>query len=118
MLENYLPIVIFLAIGALIGVLPLTMGWMLGPKRPNKEKNSPYECGFTAFEDARIPFDVRYYIVAILFIIFDLETAFFFPWAVDLHKIGWFGFLAMLVFLGLLVVGFIYEWKKGALEWE
>ncbi|MDY6943913.1 MAG: NADH-quinone oxidoreductase subunit A, partial [Pseudomonadota bacterium] len=91
---------------------------VLGPRRPDAEKDSPYECGFEAFEDARMKFDVRYYLVAILFIIFDLEVAFLFPWAVSLREIGGFGLLAMAVFLGILVVGFIYEWKKGALEWE
>ncbi len=93
-------------------------GSLLGPKRPDSEKLSPYECGFEAFEDSRMKFDVRYYLVAILFIIFDLEIAFLFPWAVVLDQIGLFGFLAMVVFLAILVVGFIYEWKKGALEWE
>jgi NADH-quinone oxidoreductase subunit A len=117
-LANYLPILIFILIGVLFGVLPIILGYLIGPKRPDPAKLSPYECGFPAFEDARLPFDVRYYLVAILFIIFDLETAFLFPWAVVLHKIGWYGFWAMAIFLGLLVVGFIYEWKKGALEWE
>jgi NADH-quinone oxidoreductase subunit A len=96
----------------------ILMGAMLGPRRPDSEKQSPYECGFEAFEDSRMKFDVRYYLVAILFIIFDLEIAFLFPWAVVLDEIGMFGFLAMMVFLGVLVVGFIYEWRKGALEWE
>ena len=118
MLENYLPILIFLVIGIAIGVLPMVLGGILAPHRPDSEKNSPYECGFEAFEDTRMKFDVRYYLVAILFIIFDLEIAFLFPWAVVLQEIGLFGFLAMLLFLGILVVGFIYEWKKGALEWE
>lgn len=118
MLDNYLPILIFLIIGGGLGLIVPTLGYILGPKRPNSEKNSPYECGFEPFDDARMPFDVRYYLVAILFIIFDLETAFLVPWAVVFRKIGWFGLVAMGVFLGLLVVGFIYEWKKGALEWE
>ncbi len=118
MLENYLPILIFLVLGMLFAVVPLGLGFILGPRKPDSEKLSPYECGFEAFEDARMKFDVRYYLVAILFIIFDLEIAFLFPWAVVLEEIGLFGALAMLVFLGLLVVGFIYEWKKGALEWE
>ncbi len=96
----------------------LTMGFVLGPRRPDTEKISPYECGFEAFGDSRMKFDVRYYLVAILFIIFDLEIAFLFPWAVVLDKIGMVGYIAMAVFLGILVVGFIYEWKKGALEWE
>ena len=118
MLENYLPILLFLIIATLVGVGPILMGFLLGPHRPNSEKNSPYECGFEAFEDARMKFDVRYYLVAILFIIFDLEIAFLFPWAVALDSIGWFGFSAMMIFLAILVIGFIYEWKKGALEWE
>ncbi len=118
MLENYLPILVFLALGILFGALPILMGRMVAPHRPDADKLSPYECGFEAFEDARMKFDVRYYLVAILFIIFDLEIAFLFPWAVALDSIGLFGFLAMVVFLGILVVGFIYEWKKGALEWE
>lgn len=118
MLQNYLPILIFIAVGILFGVLPFFLGWLIGPKKPDPAKISPYECGFPAFEDARIPFDVRYYLVAILFIIFDLETAFLVPWGVVLRSIGWFGFWAMAVFIGLLLVGFIYEWKKGALEWE
>jgi len=91
---------------------------MLGPNRPDEAKLSPYECGFEAFEDARSHFDVRYYLVAILFIIFDLEIAFLFPWAIVMDKMGWFGFSAMMMFLGVLVIGFIYEWKKGALQWE
>jgi NADH-quinone oxidoreductase subunit A len=118
MLENYLPILVFLAIGLAVGAAAMAAGFILGPHRPDPEKNSPYECGFEAFEDARMKFDVRYYLVAILFIIFDLEIAFLFPWAVALDQIGMFGFLAMVLFLGILVVGFIYEWKKGALEWE
>jgi NADH-quinone oxidoreductase subunit A len=117
-LENYLPVLVFVIVGILVGVVPVAMGFMLGPNRPDSEKNSPYECGFEAFEDSRMKFDVRYYLVAILFIIFDLEIAFLFPWAVVLDQIGMFGFAAMAVFLGILVVGFIYEWKKGALEWE
>jgi NADH-quinone oxidoreductase subunit A len=118
MLENYLPIMIFIAIGIAIGVLPILAGFLLAPHKPDSEKLSPYECGFEAFEDSRMRFDVRYYLVAILFIIFDLEIAFLFPWAVVLDSIGLFGFLAMMIFLGILVIGFIYEWKKGALEWE
>jgi len=118
MLQNYLPILIFIGVGVLFGILPLCAGFLLGPHRPDAAKNSPYECGFSPFEDARLPFDVRFYLVAILFIIFDLETAFLFPWGVSLRDIGHFGFYAMLIFLGVLVVGFIYEWKKGALEWE
>ena len=118
MLENYLPILIFIAIGIAVGVGPIVLGFLLAPYRPDSEKTSPYECGFEAFEDTRMRVDVRYYLVAILFIIFDLEIAFLFPWAVVLDSIGMFGFVAMLVFLGILVIGFIYEWKKGALEWE
>lgn len=118
MLENYLPVLIFVAVGIAFGVLPIGLGYLLAPQRPDSAKLSPYECGFEAFEDSRMKFDVRYYLVAILFIIFDLEIAFLFPWAVVLKKIGLFGFMAMAVFLGILVIGFIYEWKKGALEWE
>ncbi len=118
MLENYLPILIFVSIGLGVGVVAIAMGFMVGPHKPDPEKLSPYECGFEAFEDSRMRFDVRYYLVAILFIIFDLEIAFLFPWAVVLGQIGVFGYLAMVVFLGILVIGFIYEWKKGALEWE
>jgi NADH-quinone oxidoreductase subunit A len=118
MLENYLPILIFIAIGIAVGIGPVVAGFVLAPHRPDSQKNSPFECGFEAFEDARMRFDVRYYLVAILFILFDLEIAFLFPWAVVLDSIGMFGFLAMMLFLAILVVGFIYEWKKGALEWE
>ena len=118
MLENYLPILIFIVIGVLVGGGALAAGLVLGEHRPDNQKNSPYECGFEAFESARMKFDVRYYLVAILFIIFDLEIAFLFPWAVVLENLGIVGFSAMVVFLGILVVGFIYEWKKGALEWE
>jgi NADH-quinone oxidoreductase subunit A len=117
-LQSYLPILIFMIIGGLLGLAVTFIGYILGPRRPNPDKNSPYECGFPTFNDARMPFDVRYYLVAILFIIFDLETAFLVPWAVVFRKIGWFGMASMGIFLGLLVVGFIYEWKKGALEWE
>ncbi|HEB85778.1 MAG TPA: NADH-quinone oxidoreductase subunit A [Gammaproteobacteria bacterium] len=118
MLENYLPVFIFILVGVVVGGVMITIGFMMGPHRPDDEKLSPYECGFKAFEDARMKFDVRYYLVAILFIIFDLEIAFLFPWAVVLKEIGMFGYAAMVVFLGILVVGFIYEWKKGGLEWE
>jgi NADH-quinone oxidoreductase subunit A len=118
MLENYLPILIFLVIATGFAGLLLVLGFILGPRRPNAEKLSPYECGFEAFEDTRMKFDVRYYLVAILFIIFDLEIAFLFPWAVSLDAIGTFGLVSMGVFLGVLVVGFIYEWNKGALEWD
>ncbi len=122
MLENYLPILIFLGVGVAVGVIALGAGFVIGKLigvyKADAQKNSPYECGFEAFEDARMKFDVRYYLVAILFILFDLEIAFFFPWAVVLDDIGVYGFGAMMVFLAVLVVGFIYEWKKGALEWE
>ena len=123
MLANYFPVLLFLLIGTAVGVGAVVAERRArralgGSQNPDSEKLSPYECGFEAFEDARMKFDVRYYLVAILFILFDLEIAFLFPWAVVLQDIGWFGFIAMLVFLGILVVGFIYEWKKGALEWE
>ena len=118
MLGNYFPILVFILVGLAVGLGPILLGKIVSPNRPDSKKNSPYECGFEAFEDARMKFDVRYYLVAILFILFDLEIAFLFPWAVVLKEIGLFGFVAMLVFLGILVVGFIYEWMKGALEWE
>ncbi|WP_100622717.1 NADH-quinone oxidoreductase subunit A [Candidatus Coxiella mudrowiae] len=117
-LEHYFRILVFISIGIFIGMLALAIGWFLGPRRPYKDKLSPYECGFETFQDARLPFDVRFYLVAILFIIFDLETVFLFPWAVVLRHIGWLGFWAMIIFLVILAVGFIYEWKRGALEWE
>ena len=118
MLEQYLPILLFILVGLTVGVVLLSVGSVLSPNRPDPAKLSPYECGFEAFEDARMKFDVRYYLVAILFILFDLEIAFLFPWAVVLPDIGFFGFVAMMIFLAILVVGFVYEWKKGALEWE
>ena len=118
MLENYLPILIFLVIATVVGLGLIALGFILGPRRPDSGKLSSYECGFEAFEDSRMKFDVRYYLVAILFIIFDLEIAFLFPWAVSLDSIGLFGLVAMGIFLAILVVGFIYEWKKGALEWD
>jgi NADH-quinone oxidoreductase subunit A len=122
LLANYFPVLLFLAIGAAVGVGAVVTSGVLarlsGVQNPDSEKLSPYECGFEAFEDARMKFDVRYYLVAILFILFDLEIAFLFPWAIVLQDIGWFGLISMLIFLGILVVGFIYEWKKGALEWE
>ncbi len=117
-LDQYLPVILFILVGAGVGVAPQVLGFLLGPNKPDAAKNSPYECGFEAFEDARMKFDVRYYLVAILFILFDLEIAFLFPWAVSLREIGTAGFWSMMVFLGILVVGFIYEWKKGALDWE
>jgi NADH-quinone oxidoreductase subunit A len=118
MLENYFPVLLFMVVGVLMGVLPITLGKLVSLNRPNSKKNSPYECGFEPFEDARMKFDVRYYLVAILFILFDLEIAFMFPWAIVLKEIGTFGFVSMMIFLAILVVGFIYEWMKGALEWE
>ena len=117
-LDPYLPVILFILIGVAVGVEPQVLGFLLGPRRPDQAKNSPYECGFEAFEDARIKFDVRYYLVAILFILFDLEIAFLFPWAVVVNEIGLPGFLSMMLFLGILTIGFIYEWKKGALNWE
>ena len=117
-LEQYLPVLLFILIGASVGVMPQIIGYILGPNRPDPAKNSPYECGFEAFGDARMKFDVRYYLVAILFILFDLEIAFLFPWAVSLQEVGVTGFVAVVIFLAVLVVGFAYEWKKGALDWE
>ena len=118
MLDNYFPVLLFIVVALAMGVAPLLLGRLLGPHRPDAAKNSPYECGFEAFEDARMKFDVRYYLVAILFILFDLEIAFLFPWAMVLKEIGLFGFISMMIFLAILVVGFVYEWMKGALEWE
>jgi NADH-quinone oxidoreductase subunit A len=118
MLSQYLPILVFIIIGLALGTLMMTAGSLFSRHNPDAAKNGPYECGFEAFESSHIPFDVRFYLVAILFIIFDLETAFFFPWALVLRKIGWLGFGSMMLFLSLLVIGFIYEWKRGALEWE
>jgi NADH-quinone oxidoreductase subunit A len=117
-LDQYLPIFLFILVGLGVGIAPQVIGYILGPNRPYPAKNSPYECGFEAFEDARMKFDVRYYLVAILFILFDLEIAFLFPWAVSLKDIGALGFWAMMEFVGILVVGFVYMWKKGALDWE
>ena len=118
MLAEYLPTLLFLIVATGIGVALIVIGNILGPKRPNAEKLSPYECGFAAFEDARMQFDVRYYLVAILFIVFDLEIAFIFPWALVFRDLQVFGLVEMGVFLALLVIGFVYVWKKGALEWE
>lgn len=115
---EYLPVLLFILVGGIIGVVSMAMGFVLGPMRPDPEKNSAYECGFPAFEDARMQFDVRYYLVAILFILFDLEVAFLVPWAVVLKEMGSVAFWAGMVFLAILTVGFIYEWKKGALNWE
>ena len=123
-MENYFPILMFVLVGVAVGVLPVAMGFMLAPSRPDPEKLSPYECGFEAFEDARMKFDVRYYLIAILFILFDLEIAFLFPWAtifkdiVAAESIKFFGFIEMLVFVAVLVIGYVYAWAKGALEWE
>jgi NADH-quinone oxidoreductase subunit A len=118
MLEEYLPILIFLGVATAVGASLLVIGGLLGPRRPDSEKLSAYECGFEAFEDSRSKFDVRYYLVAILFIIFDLEIAFFIPWAVALDNLGFLGLGAMLIFVIELVIGFFFVWKKGALEWE
>ena len=118
MLAEYFPILLFIFVGLGVGVAPMVLGKLLGPNRPDPEKLSPYECGFEAFEDARMKFDVRYYLVAILFILFDLEIAFLFPWAIVINEIGFPGFLSMMVFLLILTIGFIYEWMKGALNWE
>ena len=118
MVANYLPVLIFTAVAVIFGLAILVLGLSLGPRTQDDAKDSPYECGFEAFEDARMQFDVRYYLVAILFIIFDLEIAFLFPWAVAIREVGLVGFLAMAVFLILLTIGFIYEWKKGALDWD
>ncbi len=123
-MENYFPILMFVLVGIAVGVLPVVTGFILAPSRPDPEKLSPYECGFEAFEDARMKFDVRYYLIAILFILFDLEIAFLFPWAtifkdlVAAESIKLFGFLEMLVFVAVLVIGYVYAWAKGALEWE
>ena len=123
-MENYFPILMFVLVGVAVGVLPVAMGFVLAPSRPDPEKLSPYECGFEAFEDARMKFDVRYYLIAILFILFDLEVAFLFPGAtifkdiVATESIKMFGFVEMLVFVAILVIGYVYAWAKGALEWE
>ena len=118
MLDNYFPVLMFIAVGLVLGGVLLTVGRLVSPDKPDAKKLSPYECGFEAFEDARMKFDVRYYLIAILFILFDLEIAFLFPWAVVIPEIGFAGFVAMMLFFAILVVGFVYEWKKGALEWE
>jgi len=118
LLGNYIPIAIFIGIALVIGLALLIAPFAVAFKAPDSEKLSAYECGFNAFDDARMKFDIRFYLVSILFIIFDLEVAFLFPWAVSFGEIGWFGFWSMMVFLGVLTIGFIYEWKKGALEWE
>ena len=118
MMLEYLPILIFLVFALIFACIMLGIGFTFGPNNPDTEKNSPYECGFEAFEDSRMKFDIRYYLVAILFIIFDLEIAFLFPWAIVIHEIGLTGLIAMAIFLTILIIGFIYEWKKGALEWD
>jgi NADH-quinone oxidoreductase subunit A len=118
LLREYLPILIFLGVAVAVSGAAILASFILARQHPDSEKLSPYECGFDAFDDARSKFDVRFYLVAILFIIFDLEVAFLFPWAIALGDIGMFGFWSMLVFLGVLTIGFVYEWKKGALEWE
>jgi len=117
-LAQYWPVLLFIAVATGLGIVLMVLGMLAGPRRPDAEKFSPYECGFEAFEDARMKFDVRYYLIAILFIIFDLEIAFLFPWAVVFDKIGAIALIEMALFLALLVVGFAYVWKKGALEWE
>ena len=117
-LTEYLSIIIFLFIALLLSIGFILANFLVSPNNPDPEKLSAYECGFEAFDDSRMEFDVRFYLVAILFIIFDLEIAFLFPWAITLGKIGVFGFWSMMIFLGVLTIGFIYEWKKGALEWE
>ena len=117
-LSAYLPLVIFVGVAAVIGLALLVAPFLVAFKRPDAEKLSAYECGFEAFDDARMKFDVRFYLVSILFIIFDLEVAYLFPWAISLKEMGWFGFTSMMIFLGILTIGFVYEWKKGALEWD
>jgi len=124
MLENYFPVLVFVLVGIVFGCAPIVLGWLVGPRHPYAEKNSAYECGFEAFEDARMKFDVRYYLIAIIFILFDLEIAFLFPWAaifkeiVSNESVKMFGFVEMLVFLGILLLGYIFAWAKGALDWE
>jgi len=118
LLQSYLPIVIFIGVALVLGLALLITPFIVAYKQPDSEKLAAYECGFAAFDDARMKFDVRFYLVAILFIIFDLEVAFLFPWAVAFKDVGWFGFWSMMIFLGVLTIGFIYEWKKGALEWD
>jgi NADH-quinone oxidoreductase subunit A len=117
-LDQYLPVLLFILIGVSVGVMPQVIGYVLGPNRPDPAKNSPYECGFEAFGDARMKFDVRYYLIAILFILIDLETALLFPWALTLKELGFFGFLIGLEIVTILTIGFVYMWLKGALDWE
>ncbi len=118
MLDEYFPVLVFGGVACALGTALIVLGTLLAPRRPNPAKDAPYECGFEAFEDARMKFDVRYYLVAILFILFDLEIVFLFPWAVSLGAVGALGFWSMMFFLFVLVVGFAYEWRKGALQWE
>ena len=124
MLSNYFPVLLFILVGLAVGFGPMLVGWILGPHRPDAEKLSPFECGFEAFEDARMKFDVRFYLIAIIFILFDLEIAFLFPWAVIFKDIvssetmRLFGFFEMMVFIGILAIGYVYAWAKGALDWE
>jgi len=117
-LDQYLPVFLFILVGASVGVMPQVIGYILGPNRPDAAKNSPYECGFEAFGDARMKFDVRYYLIAILFILFDLETALLFPWALTLKELGLYGFFIGLEIVTILTIGFVYMWLKGALDWE
>lgn len=117
-LDQYLPVILFLLVGIAVGVVPQVMGYILGPNKPDAAKNSPYECGFEAFEDARMKFDVRYYLIAILFILFDLETALLFPWALTLKDLGLYGFFVGMEIVAVLTIGFVYMWAKGALDWE
>jgi NADH-quinone oxidoreductase subunit A len=118
LLLDYLPLAVFIAVALAIGLALLVVPYLIAYKQPDPEKLSAYECGFNAFDDARMKFDVRFYLVAILFIIFDLEVSFLFPWAVAFGDLGLYGFWSMMVFLGVLTIGFIYEWRKGALEWD
>ena len=118
LLQDYLPLAVFIAVALVIGLALLVAPFLVAYKEPDPEKLSAYECGFNAFDDARMKFDARFYLVALLFIIFDLEVAFLFPWAVVFGRLGLFGFWSMMVFLAVLTVGFVYEWKKGALEWD
>ncbi|MDR2240099.1 MAG: NADH-quinone oxidoreductase subunit A [Zoogloeaceae bacterium] len=124
MLENYFPVLVFILVGLAFGCIPILLGWLIAPNRPDSEKLSSFECGFEAFEDARIKFDVRFYLIAIIFILFDLEIAFLFPWAVIFKDIvasdtmRLFGFFEMMIFIGILAIGYVYAWVKGALDWE
>ncbi|EZP38377.1 NADH-quinone oxidoreductase subunit A [Janthinobacterium sp. TB1-E2] len=118
LLENYFPVLLFILIGILVGIVPMLLGRALGPHKPDAQKLSPYECGFEAFGDARMKFDVRFYLVAILFILFDIEVIFLMPWAANVNELGQVGFWAVMGFLAVLTIGLVYEWKKGALDWE